>query len=158
MVDILIFMYENFFGSGIYPAHTVLANRLYAAGFEETEVSGTLAWLESLRKESSDTQGFSTAGPDARWQSSLAQRPLALQEEERLGVEGWAFLAFLENSGVLTPAQRELILTGLMALEEEEPDLERLKLIALMVLWRQGDALDALLVEELIYFQDTLLH
>jgi Smg protein len=43
-------------------------------------------------------------------------------------------------------------------LDENEPDLDRLKLMALMVLWRQGRPWDALLIEELIYFQDSLVH
>lgn len=48
MVDILYFVYENFFTVGLYPSQSVLAERLYAAGFQENEVDGTLSWLASL--------------------------------------------------------------------------------------------------------------
>ncbi len=161
MVDILLFVYENFFGSGIYPAHSVLVNRLYAAGFEENAVRGTLAWLDSLGQNGEVVpQGPTSDSIGTEWQSTPAQRFLVEHELERLGQEGWDFLAFLENARVLSAAQRELILGGLMALDldENEPDLDRLKLMALMVLWRQGRPWDALLIEELIYFQDSLVH
>ncbi|WP_297453644.1 DUF494 family protein [Ferrovum sp.] len=161
MVDILLFVYENFFGSGIYPAHSVLVNRLYAAGFEENAVRGTLAWLDSLGQNGEVVpQGPTSDSIGTEWQSTPAQRFLVEHELERLGQEGWDFLAFLENAKVLSAAQRELILGGLMALDldENEPDLDRLKLMALMVLWRQGRPWDALLIEELIYFQDSLVH
>ncbi len=150
MVDILIFVYENFFASGIYPAHTVLQNRLFAAGFEEAEVEETLAWLEDIDQIGQPDHGSALT-------HSVSQRCLDPSEYERIGSQGWGFLAFLENNQILSPRQREWILAGVMTLDEPEVDLERLKLIVLMVLWRQGHPLDALLVEELIHYQDWML-
>ncbi len=150
MVDILIFVYENFFASGIYPAHTVLQNRLFAAGFEAGEVEEALAWLN-------DIDQIGEAAHDDTLTHSVSQRCLDSSEFERIGSQGWGFLAFLENNKILIPRQREWILAGVMALDEPEVDLERLKLIVLMVLWRQGNPLDALLLEELIHYQDWML-
>ena len=151
MVDILIFVYENFFASGIYPTHSVLQNRLFAAGFREDEVEETLAWLENI---SPLPPAERDPAPSTH---AVCQRSLDTAEFERIGAAGWGFLAFLENNEILTAAQRELILSGVMSLDEPEVDLERLKLIVLMVLWRQGYSLDALLVEELIHYQDWIL-
>ncbi len=150
MVDILIFVYENFFASGIYPAHTVLQNRLFAAGFEAGEVKQALAWLSNIDQTGDNAH-------DDILTHSVSQRCLDSSEFDRIGSQGWGFLAFLENNKILVPRQREWILAGVMALDEPEVDLERLKLIVLMVLWRQGNPLDALLVEELIHYQDWML-
>ncbi len=149
MVDILIFVYENFFASGIYPTHSVLQSRLFAAGFKESEVEETLAWLENINPPAFP--------PDTAEFPVISQRCLDPIEYERIGTAGWGFLVFLENNQILTPLQRELILSGITTLDELEVDLDRLKLIVLMVLWRQGHPMDALLVEELIHYQDWLL-
>lgn len=150
MVDILIFVYENFFASGIYPTHSVLQNRLFAAGFREDEVEETLAWLEKISP-------LPPAERDSDLAHAVCQRCLEPSEFERIGAAGWGFMAFLENNQILSAAQRELILSGIMTLDEPEVDLDRLKLIVLMVLWRQGYSLEALLVEELIHYQDWIL-
>ena len=150
MVDILIFVYENFFASGIYPTHSVLQNRLFAAGFREDEVEETLAWLENISPLAPADMGSDLS-------HTVSQRCLEPTEFERIGATGWGFIAFLENNQILSATQRELILSGIMALDEPEVDLDRLKLIVLMVLWRQGYSLEALLVEELIHYQDWIL-
>jgi len=43
----------------------------------------------------------------------------------------------LENVGILSPTQRELVIDRLMALEGDEIDLEKLKWVVLMVLFSQ---------------------
>lgn len=149
MVDILIYMYENFFGSGIYPAHEDLQLRLFAAGFHAPEVKETLAWLEHVHHEGST--------PPPLGKSTLASRFLDPAELERIGQDGWEFLAFLENNCILSASQREMILTGVLTLTEPEMDLDQLKLMVLMALWRQGDTMNALMVEELIHYQDWML-
>ena len=149
MVDILIYMYENFFGSGIYPAHEDLQHRLFAAGFRAPEVKETLDWLDHVNH----AEPF----PLPLGHSPLASRYLDPTELERLGQEGWEFLAFLESNGILSGGQREMILTGMMSLTDPEMDLDQLKLMVLMVLWRQGDTMNALMVEELIHYQDWML-
>lgn len=149
MVDILIFVYENFFASGIYPTNAVLQNRLFAAGFNEAEVEAALAWLDNVDNLGQQLEQKSPGVP--------ALRCLDPSESEKLGAEGWGFLLFLETNQILTPLQREWILASVMALDHEEVDFDRLKLIVLMVLWRQGQPLEAMLVEELIHYQDRVL-
>ena len=46
---------------------------------------------------------------------------------------------FLEQSGILTPTNRELVIDRVMALEHEEISMEKLKWIVLMVLLSQPD-------------------
>lgn len=150
MVDILIFVYENFFASGIYPNHAVLQNRLFAAGFDETEVREALDWLDHVN-------GLDHPADADALNHSTAIRCLDAAEIERLGPEGWGFLVFLESNQILTAQQREWILASVMALDASEVDVDRLKLIVLMVLWRQDHPVNALLLEELLHDQDWVL-
>jgi Smg protein len=51
---------------------------------------------------------------------------------------------------VLTPPLRELIIDRAMALEDEVVELDKLKVIALMVLWARRGSVDTLILEELL--------
>ena len=57
---------------------------------------------------------------------------------------------FLESAGVISVLQRELIIERVVALDEPSVDLDKVKLIVLMVLWNQNETLDTLVLEELI--------
>ena len=57
---------------------------------------------------------------------------------------------FLETAGVINALQRELVIERVLALDEPAVDLEQVKLIVLMVLWNQNEAVDTLVLDELI--------
>ncbi len=55
--------------------------------------------------------------------------------------------------------QRELIIERVVALDEPAVDLDKVKLIVLMVLWNQNGILDSLVLEELVSpSQEGCLH
>jgi Smg protein len=58
-------------------------------------------------------------------------------EEARLDAECRGFLMFLEHNGILDALQRELVVDRVMALDQEEIDLDDLKWVVLMVLFNQ---------------------
>jgi Smg protein len=149
MYDILIFVYENFFSSGVYPTNAVLQNRLFAAGFEPTEVEQALAWLDVV-----DQLPMGTFEPG----NKASLRCLSDAEFDKLGQEGWGFLSFLEGSGILGAEQREWIISSAMAIEGGPISLDKLKLITLTVYWRQGHPMDIMLMEELIGDSEPLIH
>ena len=149
MYDILIFVYETFFSSGVYPTNAVLQNRLFAAGFEPEEVEQALAWLEVVDQLPGEAIASASAG---------AMRCLSESEFDKLGQEGWGFLSFLEGSGILDPVQREWIIASALAIDGGMISLDKLKLITLTVFWRQGQPLDILLMEELTGDSEPLVH
>ena len=61
-------------------------------------------------------------------------------ELDRLDVECRGFLMFLEQHGVLDADQRELVLDRVMALDQDEIDVDDLKWVVLMVLFNQPGA------------------
>jgi Smg protein len=67
-----------------------------------------------------------------------------------LGADCLGFITFLESSGVLPPALREIVVDRAMAAATEGPvPLDALKIIVLMVYWRFGHEPDALILDEL---------
>ena len=51
---------------------------------------------------------------------------------------------------MITPVEREMIIDRAVAFGRKSLPLDKVKLIALMVLWNQHDELDPLLVEDLL--------
>ena len=145
MFDILTYLVERYFDLGAYPDLETLSRQLAAAGFESDDIDQAVHWLSGLAEASPavvrGTRSLHPAG---------ALRHYAAAESRKIAREGRGFLHFLEGAGVLEPEQREVVIDRIMALDEPEVGVEQVKLIVLMVLWNQGEALDSLMVDELL--------
>ena len=150
MFDILVYLFENYYQTDVYPDQDVLARKLSAAGFEREDISDALAWLQGLPATGHSSYAESLA-------QSSAFRAYAELEAAKLGVEAQGFLAFLEGAKVLTPPLREIIIERAMALTEDRVSIEKLKVIVLMVLWSQQHSVDTLILEELLSDRAQLL-
>ena len=64
-------------------------------------------------------------------------RIFCCEEIAKLDIESRNLIMFLEQSGILNPDNREIVIDRAMALEEDEISLEKLKWITLMVLLSQ---------------------
>lgn len=151
MYDILVYVYENFFSSGVCPDAAFLENRLYAAGFDRDDIDRALTWLNGVDNRAE------------RSYSTVPLRPGTVRcytpsEVGRLGEEGWGFLVFMESSGILDARERESVVDSVLTAPDERISLAKLKLIVLTVLWRHGRALDALLIDELTGEDNPTLH
>ena len=142
MFDILMFLFESYFEVGNYPEPDRLSMKLAAAGFEDGDINLALAWLSGLKQLSEDNY------PAAINHSGL--RAYATLETSRISPEGLSFISFWEQSRIITPVEREMILDRAVAMGRERLSLEKIKLIALMVLWKLRDELDPSLIEELL--------
>jgi Smg protein len=126
--DVLMYLFENFMDDEeeILPDNDVVRTELLAAGFEQIEVNKAFDWLESL--------GFQgTIKPTV----ASAFRIFCAEEIARLDLECRSFIMFLEQSGILTATNREIVIDRVMALGNEEISIEKLKWIVLMVLLSQ---------------------
>jgi Smg protein len=67
---------------------------------------------------------------------------------------------YLEQIGILSAAQRELVIDRLMALDNDEIDVEQIKWVVLMVLFSQpGQEAAYARMEDLVFEEDTgLVH
>jgi Smg protein len=133
VLDILIYLFENYFDGeldeGDEPDRDTLKQELEHAGFPAGEVERALCWLEDLAADPTRN-----SGPSA---GRGAIRVFGALEQARLDTDCRGFLVHLENVGILSPEQRELVIDRLMALEGDDIDLEKLKWVVLMVLFSQ---------------------
>lgn len=143
MFDILVYLFENFFHADAYPEPEQLALKLSAAGFEYDEINEALQWLDGLHEAGENDLPAIAIDSDS-------VRCYAAEELAKLDAECRGFLVFLESAGVLNPLTRELILERAMALSDHSVSLSRLKIIVLMVFWKQHQAMDTLILEELL--------
>lgn len=149
MIDILVYLFENYQDFSAHPKPDALARKLSAAGFEEEEITVALDWLDTLK--TSQVASFEC--------SPRAVRVYTAEEQSRLGIDCLNFIVFLEAAGVVSPTVREQILDRAMSLEDDPVPLARFKITVLMVLWSRDEDLEPLIVEELLYDADPeLMH
>lgn len=150
MFDVLVYLYENYWRPDACPDHRQLTRKLSAVGFENEDIQEALSWLDGLA---------GNAEVSGAEQSPRGLRVYTEAEQELLGEDSIGFISFLESSGVLPPAMREMVLDRAMAVGAGPVDLEDLKIIVLMVFWSLGEEPDALILDELFVDpQDRLIH
>ena len=150
--DVLIYLFENYMDADedMNPDPDLLRTELLEAGFPQAEIVKAFDWLDSL----ADYQAIQPV-------STPAFRVFSALEEAKLDAECRGLLMSLEQSGILTPASRELVIDRVMAINEECLSLENLKWVILMVLFSQPDEEVAFArMENLVYgsFPDDYLH
>jgi Smg protein len=143
MFDVLVYLFENYYQNDASLDHDALARKLTAAGFENEDITDALDWLRTL----SSTEP--SALPE-QFDESLSFRSYSAEETAKITPEGLGFVAFLESARVLTPTLRETILERAMAVEGDVVQLDKLKVIVLMVLWARRGDVDTLVLEELL--------
>ena len=157
MFEVLVFVYENYWRGDACPELHQLERKLSAHGFEPDEIHQALVWLDGLNVAAQTTICLPTAAIadsdavqwDAAPASDASLRVYSVAEQDHLGAECLGFIHFLESSGVLPPALREIVLDRAMAAPGDPVELDALKIIVLMVYWRFGHEPDALILDEL---------
>ena len=130
VLDILIHLFENFLDAedDSIPGREALKTELEQEGYPEAEIERALAWLESLSTDPDRAVSEDT---------SRAMRVFSGSEQVRLDTDVRGYLLHLENLGILSAAQREVVIDRLLALEADDIDIEQLKWVVLMVLFSQ---------------------
>ncbi len=147
LLDVLMYLFDNYFEDEVVigPDQESVKYELSQAGFAEGVINRAFNWLEGL---AAPTQhGL----PDAL-ANSPSTRLFALEEQERLSRDCRGFLLFLEQVGVLDPVNRELVIDRLMALGDDDIDLDQVKWVVQMVLFNQpGKEAAFSLMEDLVF-------
>jgi len=143
MYDILVYLFETYYTPSACPEADILAHKLAAVGFEHDDIDEALDWLHGLAEMTEHCVDLTQTKPHSH-------RIYTQNEMLTLGYESIGFITFLENSGVLPPALREILIDRALAANEIPVPLDKLKIIALIVLWSQQIELDHLMFEELL--------
>ena len=103
---------------------------LREAGFESQEIDKAFDWLDGLA-EADDIPTIE--------QSASSIRIYSVREQHRMDSKVQGFLLFLEQSGVLTPELRELVINRIMALDGNDMvDMEEFRWVVMMVLFNNA--------------------
>ena len=147
--DVLMYLFENFlYDDEAEPDRATLESELFQAGFSHREVRKALKWLDELA-ESRENGDLSING-------SQSIRVFTVDEADKLSLDSRGFLIFLEQVGVLTPTNRELVIDRLMALDDDEVDQETVKWVVLMVLFNQPGEEEAFACVENLLFDGPI--
>ena len=87
---------------------------------------------------------------------SRAIRIFDAREQARLDTECRGYILYLENIGIISAAQRELVIDRLLALDVQQIDIEHVKWVVLMVLFSQPGQQSAYLRMEDLVFDNRL--
>lgn len=130
VIDVLIYIFEHYADDDveILDDHERLRGSLREAGFESAVVRRALDWLKDLAWNHDNAN-------DAIIEQVTSHRCYSAEEQLKLDPECQGFLHYLESTGVLGPGTRELVIERVMALDNENIDVEQLKWIVLMVLF-----------------------
>ena len=148
VLDILIYLFENYMDADLepQPSRDLLKLELEKAGFADGDIGRALDWLDSLADGK-----HSVAETTAR-----AMRIFNGHEQLRLDTDCRGYILYLENIGILSTTQREIVIDRLMALEAEDIDIEKVKWVVLMVLFSQPGQQEAYAqMEDLVYADDS---
>ncbi len=154
VLDVLMYLFESIVDSEDEPEpdRNELREELERAGFRDREIDRALDWLDGLA-ESHDERILNP-------QTEHGTRVYNDLELERLDTQCRGFVAYLEQIGILSPPQRELLIDRLLALETPDIDVEQIKWVVLMVLFSQpGQELAYARMEDLVFEEEqTALH
>ena len=151
VVDILIYLYENYMDGDQPPPgdQNALRDDLTEVGFSDNEIDKAFFWLDELACQIDH--------PPTPVDKSNATRIFSAEENRRLDVDARGLLMFLEQSEIINPAGRELVIERALALEATFITVEDLKWIVLLVLMNQPGQESAFLrMEELVYYETAL--
>ena len=154
VVDVLMFLFERYLDddelnetSKVTDERDSMQLRLEEMGFHNTEINQAFDWLEDLAVIQDDQQFVPVKDSSTRIYST--------HEKKLIGIESIGFLHFLEQTNILTPVTRELILDRVVALGHPL-DAEQLKWIIMIVLHTHPGEENALALMEDFIFDEAV--
>jgi Smg protein len=149
MVDVLIYLYENYLDGESQPPtdQGELEDELSQAGFTNAEIEKALRWLDELAAGVDTPQYHPHTGGSMRIYSEA--------EGTKLDLEARGLLMFLEQNGILDPVSRELVIDRVLAIDHASVSVDELKWVVLLVLMnRPGQEAAFTQMEDLVYNDD----
>ncbi len=154
VVDVLMFLFERYLDdeelnetSKVTDERDSMQLRLEEMGFHNTEINQAFDWLDDLAEIQDDQQFVPVKDSSTRIYST--------HEKKLIGIESIGFLHFLEQTNILTPVTRELILDRVVALGHPL-DAEQLKWIIMIVLHTHPGEENALALMEDFIFDEAV--
>jgi Smg protein len=131
VLDVLMYLFDAFVDSEDEPEPTQgeLRKELELAGFGDRTIDRALDWLDGLNSTTELSENY--------LHRSSAMRIYDPLELERLDTHARGYILHLEQVGILSAPQREVVIDRLLALDSGEVDVEHIKWVVMMVLFSQ---------------------
>ena len=154
VLDVLMYLFETYVDTDEEPEadHNELRDELARAGFGDPEIDRALDWLDGLTDHQDNLA--------CNAQTTHGMRIFNDFEQDRLDTASRGYITYLEQIGILSAPQREILVDRLLALDSYEIDVEQIKWVVLMVLFSQpGQELAYSRMEDLVFEESTgLIH
>ncbi len=150
VLDVLMYLFETYVDTEEEPEadQNELRDELARAGFADPEIDRALDWLDGLT-DHQDSLAFNT-------QTKRGMRIYNDFEQKHLDTLCRGYVTYLEQIGILSPPQREILIDRLLALESADIDEEQIKWVVLMVLFSQpGQEQAYARMEDLVFEEST---
>ncbi len=149
VLDVLMYLFETYVDTEEEQEQdqNELREELVRAGFNDAEIDHALDWLDGL--------GANNVLLAPNSETVNGTRIYADIELERLDASCRGYILYLEQIGILSPEQRELVIDRLLALESADIDVEQVKWVVLMVLFSQPGQEQAYARMEDLVFDDN---
>lgn len=149
VLDVLMYLFETYVDADEEPEadQNELRDELSRAGFGDPEIDRALDWLDGLT-DHHDNLAYNA-------QTAHGSRIYNDFEQDRLDVACRGYIVYLEQIGILSPPQREILVDRLLALESADIDVEQIKWVVLMVLFSQPGQEQAYARMEDLVFDET---
>jgi Smg protein len=150
VLDVLMYLFETYVDTEEEPEadQNELRDELARAGFGDPEIDRALDWLDGLT-DHQDSLAFNT-------QTKRGTRIYNDFEQKRLDTVCRGYVTYLEQIGILSPPEREILIDRLLALESADIDEEQIKWVVLMVLFSQpGQEQAYARMEDLVFEEST---
>ncbi|MDC6477484.1 DUF494 domain-containing protein [Methylophilaceae bacterium] len=141
MLDLLIYLFENYISTKPKLNMNDITVELEEAGFNDKDISSAFDWFNHLEKISN---GFELTNKDSL-------RVLSKKEYEKISSEAFTFLTFLLNAKILNSTEFEVILDQIMILNQKFINIDEMRWIVMMTLWKSGKENSYLFVEDSLF-------
>ena len=141
MLDLLIYLFENYISTKPKLNMNDITLELEQAGFNDKDISSAFDWFNHLEKINS--------GSELTNEKSL--RVLSQKEYEKISSEAFTFLTFLLNAKILNSTEFEVILDQIMILNQKSINIDEMRWIVMMTLWKSGKENSYLFVEDSLF-------
>lgn len=157
MFDVIIYLFESYMqiDQTMEINTQQVTDELLEEGFQKSEISKALAWINNLANLHQDNPQNKT-----QLAQPTSQRIYSQIEQQRLASDCQGYLYYLEQADILNTHTREVVIDCAMSLDIVTLPLEDLKWLILMVLYNDPNSSDAFLQLEsmLMDFAEGLIH
>lgn len=131
VLDVLMYLFETYIETEDEPEadQNTLRIELIKAGFNNNEIDKALDWLDGLAEHNENfIENNETVSATRIYNSA---------ELNQLDTSCRGFISYLEQINILTTTQRELLIDRLLALNNQDINVDQIKWVVLMVLFSQ---------------------